>query len=342
MQASMERRGWAAVLAALVLAVAVVGPAAAQSQFPKITYRVFAGVPSSTGADSTVSRKVTIRWLRDRTAESRPDFGGYRIYRQETRRDTTNMLLLRRFSVRGATAADTLANGQPNLSIYARRDTLLWYFPDNQDTLQFVDPDSSGDLAKVIICKEFNAQGRCIKGDSAFAFQRLDGPHDGYALYYTITYGSVDRTLKDTDDMFVPDSLDNYARCGTPGDPSTCPNLNGKLTNLMVDPIYVRGPATTNLQSVAVVPNPYRGHEQWDQPGQNRIQFQNLPAAVKVRIFTVAGDLVRELVKTDPESGSLDWDLKNADSHDVASGIYLFRITSSQGFEQTGHFVIIR
>ena len=142
--------------------------------------------------------------------------------------------------------------------------------------------------------------------------------------------------------MFVPDSLDAYARCGTPGDPFSCPNLNGKLTNLMVDPVFVRGPATANLQGVAVVPNPYRGHERWDQPGAGRIQFQNLPAVVKVRIFTVAGDLVRELDKTDATSGNLDWDLKNADAHEVASGIYLFRITSSQGYEQKGHFVVIR
>src|SRR5258708_10254137 len=142
--------------------------------------------------------------------------------------------------------------------------------------------------------------------------------------------------------MFVPDSLDAYARCGTPGDPTTCPNLNGKLTNLMVDPVFVSGPAEPNLQGVIVVPNPYRGHERWDQPGLGRVQFQNLPAAVKVRIYTVAGDLVRELVKNDPLSGNLDWDLNNASQKDVASGIYVVHVTSSQGFEQKGHCVVIR
>ena len=125
---------------------AVAGPAHAGTSlppFPQISFRVFAGLPSSTGADSTVSRKVTLRWVRDRAAEQRLDFGGYRIWRATTVRDTTNMELLRRFTIRGRVAADTLANGSPNLSIYARRDTLLWHFPDSQDTLQFVDPDSS-------------------------------------------------------------------------------------------------------------------------------------------------------------------------------------------------------
>jgi len=340
MQESMGRRAWAALVGGLLLVVA--GPALALPQFPQIEFRAFSGLPSSTGADSTVSRTITLRWVRDRTAEARPDFGGYHIWRQHTRRDTTNMELLRRFAIRGILAGDTLSNGQVNPSIYARRDTLLWHFPDNQDTLQFVDPDSSGGLVKMVHCTQFNPQGRCIKGDSVFVFQHVDGPHNGYAVYYSITYGAVDRTLKDTADMFVPDTLDAYARCGTPGDPSTCPNLNGKLTNLMTSPVFVSGPAETNLQGVIVVPNPYRGHERWDQPGQNRIQFQNLPATVKVRIYTVAGDLVRELDKNDAQSGDLDWDLKNANQKDVASGIYMFHATSSQGFEQKGHFVVIR
>ncbi len=333
------------VVALLVLAGALgaggARPAAAAT-FPHIDFRAFAGIPASNGADSTVSRKITIRWVRDRVAEARPDFGGYHIWRQETNRDTTNMELVRRFSVRGLTAGDTLANGQVDPSVYARRDTILWHFPDNEDTLQFVDPDSSGALIKQVVCKQFNPQGHCIKGDSVFVLQPQSGPHEGYALYYSITYGSVDRTLHDTADMFVPDSLDNYARCGTAGDPSSCPNLNGKLTNLMTNPVYVAGPAQANLQQVIVVPNPYRGHERWDQPGIGRVQFQNLPALVTIRIYTVAGDLVRVLDKVDTTVGNMDWDLKNDNHTDVASGIYIFKVTSSQGYEMKGHFVVIR
>jgi len=333
------------LLAALVGAGSGLGAPTAAAQtlpYPHIEFRAFAGVPSSTGADSTVSRKVTIRWVRSRAAEARPDFGGYHIYRTFTNRDTSNMDLLRRFSVRGLTAGDTLPDGSVNTSVYARRDTLLWHFPDNQDTLQFVDPDSAGNLVKVLDCHQRDAQGRCTKGDSVFVFQTVAGPHEGFATYYTITLGVTDRTLHDTSDLFLPDTLDNYARCGTVGDRNTCPNLNGKLTNLMTTPVYVAGPAQANLQGVIVVPNPYRGHERWDVAGAGRLQFQNLPAAVTVRIYTVAGDFVRELVKNDPLSGNLDWDLKNADQRDIASGIYVFHVTSSQGFETRGHFVVIR
>jgi len=297
--------------------------------FPELCLRAFAGVPGSNGADSTVSRKVTLRWVRDRVAEARPDFGGYRIYRQSARRDTTNMELVRRF---------------------ARRDTLLWHFPDSQDTLQFVDPDSAGNLVKV--CRRY-VDGLCdTPGDSVFALLppgqpvgRPDlpvaGPHDGFPLYYSIVYGAIDQTVREVTEMFVPDTLDNYARCNVPGDPTSCPSLNNKATNLMQSPVFVSGPAERDVESVVVVPNPYRGSARWDQPGVQRVQFHHLPARAIVRIYTVSGDLVRELEKTDPLSGNLDWNLKNGNGRDITSGIYLYHVLSDEGFEAKGNFVVI-
>jgi len=45
------------------------------------------------------TRSVTVRFLRDRTTESRPDFGGYRIYRMTNAPDSSQAVLLRRFSL---------------------------------------------------------------------------------------------------------------------------------------------------------------------------------------------------------------------------------------------------
>jgi hypothetical protein len=319
--------------------------------FPEICFRAFAGVPSSTGADSTVSRKVTIRWVRDRAAEARPDFGGYRIYRQTAVHDTTNMELLRRFAVFARSPGDTLPNGDPNPSTYSRRDTLLWYFPDDQDTLQFVDPDSAGRLVKV--CREYDEFGACEQlGDSVFRLippgvpinrpnAPAIGPHDGFPLYYTIVYGAIDQTLREVAEMFVPDTGDDFARCAVKGDPYSCPNLNGKATNMMDEPVYVSGPARSNVETVVVVPNPYRGRERWELGGERRIQFHNMPAKATVKIYTIASDLVRELTHDDPLSGNLDWDLKNAAGREVGSGIYMFHVVSDAGLETKGHFVII-
>ena len=43
-------------------------------------------------------RSLTLRFLRDRRAEARPDFGGYRIYRMTATTDTSRGVLLRPLS----------------------------------------------------------------------------------------------------------------------------------------------------------------------------------------------------------------------------------------------------
>ena len=107
-------------------------------------------------------------------------------------------------------------------------------------------------------------------------------------------------------------------------------------------------PPASNLERVAVVPNPYRGSAEWDPgPGQSRVHFIHLPARSTVRIYTSNGELVRELVQ-DPsanqggETGELAWDLKNGQGRNVVSGIYIYQVESPQGHNIKGHFVIIR
>src|SRR5262245_27559662 len=47
----------------------------------------------------SAARAVTVRFLRDRVTEARPDFGGYRIYRMTNSPDSAHALLIRRFSI---------------------------------------------------------------------------------------------------------------------------------------------------------------------------------------------------------------------------------------------------
>ena len=63
---------------------------------PQLCVGGFRGLP----AESVVARPRTIslRFLRDRRAEARADFGGYRIYRVVGTPDTSRMELIRRFS----------------------------------------------------------------------------------------------------------------------------------------------------------------------------------------------------------------------------------------------------
>ena len=108
-------------------------------------------------------------------------------------------------------------------------------------------------------------------------------------------------------------------------------------------------PPASNLEHVAVVPNPYKGSAEWDLgPNQRAVHFINIPSGSTVRIFTSAGDLLRVLTQ-DPNSsvggatGELPWDLKNDAGNTVVSGIYLYTVQPPDGrTPKKGHFVIIK
>jgi len=239
----------------------------------------------------------------------------------------------------GVTAGDFNADGKPDLIVpdfSYRLPYICGGAVVDDSTLTFVDPDSIGQYVKV--CRQI-LNGRCA-GDSVFVLIAPPGPHDGFLTWYSITYEKRNTTDPDYEDLFLPDTLDSFARCTNPLDRGTCPNLNHKLRNL-TSPIEPTGGPTANLERVLAVPNPYRGHEVWDPPGRGEVHFINLPSVSRIRIYTVAGDLVRELQHNDRIRDFERWDLKNASGNEVASGIYVYRIESGS-FHFQNRLVVIR
>jgi hypothetical protein len=341
------------VLAGIV--AAAVPPAAAQSDYPNIPVWSYAGAwrPSASG-DTIESRPrtMTLRWLRDPYAEARPEFGGYRIYRATTFGDTTRMVLVRRFSRQTSDALFT------------------WHFPiidpgtpESQRIATFIDPDSSGRFVK--LCRERSPpddpNGVCLTPrDSVMVLVPPPGPHDGFRTWYSVTYEALNTTDNDYLDASIPDTLDSYARCGsTHADRDSCPNLNHKANNVSNDVWQPRaasaepdshffaraveptGGPTPNLRLVGVVPNPYRAAEAWNAPGAHELHFVNLPPQARIRIYTLAGDLVRDLQRSDPIRDFERWDLKNEIGRDIASGIYMYRV-EAKSFTFQSRLVVIR
>ena len=77
------------------------------------------------------------------------------------------------------------------------------------------------------------------------------------------------------------------------------------------------------LKMVRIVPNPYYGgHSQETSPFDRFVKFMNLPKKVTIYIYTLNGNLVRQLSK-DANETTLNWDLLNTDRIPVASGIYI-------------------
>ncbi len=119
-------------------------------------------------------------------------------------------------------------------------------------------------------------------------------------------------------------------------------------------------PATT-LDKVKVVPNPYVGSTSWNnpQPGstspwKHRLQFINLPADAKIKIYTLDLDFVVEISAGETAKKELggtqvsgpasvaEWDLLTRNEQEAAPGVYIYVVDSPSAGQKTGKFVIVR
>ncbi|MBN2789020.1 MAG: hypothetical protein JXR69_02375 [Candidatus Delongbacteria bacterium] len=119
-------------------------------------------------------------------------------------------------------------------------------------------------------------------------------------------------------------------------------------------------------EDVVVVPNPYRGDTDYESLGwenvdgaddwkeqDRKIVFMNIPLRSVIKIYTLAGDLVKTIghngnARVDAryqygEYGAA-WDLINDNDQAVVSGIYLYSVkdVDDDSYEFIGKFVIIK
>jgi hypothetical protein len=84
--------------------------------------------------------------------------------------------------------------------------------------------------------------------------------------------------------------------------------------------------AKSQVGKINVFPNPYYGVNSEELNKYNRfVTFTHLPAKATVRIFNLAGILVKTIDKDDPDQ-FLRWDLQNNRGLPVASGMYIVHI----------------
>ena len=84
--------------------------------------------------------------------------------------------------------------------------------------------------------------------------------------------------------------------------------------------------ATSALENVNVVPNPYYAFNEYEtSPIDHKIKFINLPNVCVIKIYNVGGTLVRTLNK-DNNLTFMDWDLKNEYGISIAGGVYIIHI----------------
>jgi hypothetical protein len=90
---------------------------------------------------------------------------------------------------------------------------------------------------------------------------------------------------------------------------------------------YSASKGKRQLEKVRAIPNPYFAKSTYElNQFDHIIKFSNLPRECTVRVFNLAGDLVRTLEKTDATTSILEWNLLNEKEIPVASGFYIYHV----------------
>jgi hypothetical protein len=99
--------------------------------------------------------------------------------------------------------------------------------------------------------------------------------------------------------------------------------------------------ARTKLSRIRAVPNPYYNRSRYELSQFSRvIRFMNLPETCTIRIFNLAGELVRTLQKTDITTSVLTWDLQTERQLPVASGVYVYHVDAGAAGTTFGRVVV--
>jgi len=100
------------------------------------------------------------------------------------------------------------------------------------------------------------------------------------------------------------------------------------------------------LDKIKVVPNPYLVRANWDvSKNYPNIYFTNLPSKCTIRIYNLAGDLIRVLnheSSFDDNNGTAKWDLLSTYDKRPASGVYIFQIDAPGIGTKLGKFAVIK
>ena len=97
------------------------------------------------------------------------------------------------------------------------------------------------------------------------------------------------------------------------------------------------------LGEVFVVPNPFVIESGFGGAAgaADKIGFYGLPKRATIRIFTYSGQLVETIEHNDPVY-STEWFQVTRNDQEIASGLYLYVVTTPEGEQTSGKFIVIK
>lgn len=223
------------------------------------------------------------------------------------------------------------------------------------------DLTASQDLLKSLVTvAEFDSMGNDIGYNTGFSAIELDEPvtfpDDTTKYYYKF---EIDNLLNGWQYVFTVTAFDEGDR------ENNMASLESSLTS-NANKILPGTPATSRDDvEVGVYPNPYYGEAIWygNSERLRKIYFYNLPAECDIKIYTLSGDIVKEIHHTSNSNGSdlrwfetfskdgtqkfaggeHAWDLITDSDQAIATGLYLFTVKDSEtGDIKRGKFLVIK
>jgi hypothetical protein len=121
------------------------------------------------------------------------------------------------------------------------------------------------------------------------------------------------------------------------------PAVPGLLVQVNVTSAAQIVAAEADLSRVHTVPDPYYATSTFDLgPINKELQFVNMPAQGTIRIYSLSGVLVDVINHNDPIGGGVaKWNLRNRSNQFVASGVYLFHVSTPDGKSHIGKFTVV-
>ena len=115
----------------------------------------------------------------------------------------------------------------------------------------------------------------------------------------------------------------------------------------VLDPNFVKVTSgylpSGNIDDIKVVPNPYIVNSGYNETEyKKRIRFTRLPSECKLSIFTISGELVRELDHNSSTDGNIWWDLRSYNNQEIAPGLYIYVVQTPFGDKKIGKFAVVR
>ncbi len=230
-----------------------------------------------------------------------------------------------------------------------------WQHPEHADSLFYFEPQdfNASELGTDTPIRKIYPNQPFPSSEFTEELDPSELTEDGYVKYYE--YEIMVDSLLPSVEWFISVTAFDF---GSPESDLQALESARSIDAQAAYPLSSAGLVESQNLKVFVYPNPYRadagyrddgfeGRMDTDRPDDRvrEIHFANLPPRCTIRIYSLDGDLVRELEHdvdpSNPESTHHIWDMITRNTQMVVSGIYFWTVEADNGETQIGKLVVI-